>query len=410
MVKLSVLCSMSKKNRVVVFSLLQHDPVPVLYKIISTMLSLIRTARKGLEAQESKALDNQVGLGWLRFTTATANLDYWRERIARYFRCNLRSRGKGWNGYLHSDESCHPIIIAHTPVMTAAQRETLGIKRSPNEGYMTVDIPQSALDSLDGKSLFLLWLDIYDCDAKLTRVDLYYDDYCKIISPEAVHYAVKRGGVGIPRFSGNVRGWDEYDLGKGSTASYTVYFGSVKSDKQVRFYDKNAESKGKQDCYRWEVQFTGKYAKEFGDSYLEVLSDATGAATMADTIITMSNGYKAHIKGAIAFHEIPPGKVPSELGANWAKRHDVVWWWSELMAGLEPAKLTLKQVKPSLTRAVEWIRSQVAPSLSVIRTAYRHWNIPFTEWLRLILDEGEDRLGDRHWQMMEDALLTSPAY
>jgi len=374
------------------------------------MLPSTTAIRKGLQAQESRALNNQVGLGWLRFTTTAANLDYWRERITRYFRCNLRSRGKGWNGYLHSDESCHPIIIAHTPIMTAAQRETLGVKRSPNEGYMTVDIPQSALDSLDGESLFSLWLDVYGCDAKLTRVDLYYDDYCKIVSPEFVHNAVKRGGVAVPRFSGNVRGWDEYDLAKGVTASYTVYFGSVKSDKQIRFYDKNAESNGQQNCYRWEVQFTGKYAKEFGDSFLDVLSDATGAATMADTITTMTNGYKAHIKGAIAFHEIPPGKVVSELGANWAKRYQVVWWWSELMAGLEPAKLTLKQVKPSLSRAVEWIRSQVAPSLSVIRTAYRHWNIPFTEWLRSLLDEGEDRLGDRHWQMMEDAIMTSPAY
>lgn len=373
------------------------------------MLSLNTQTRKELDALNS-GLSNQVGLGWLRFTTATAHLDFWRKTIQELFKSKFRSRRKGWNGYLYSEETSHPVILAYTPFMSVAEREALGVRRSPNEGYLTVDIPQSALDSLDGESLFSLWLAVYGCDATLTRADLYYDDYCKIISPEALHHAVKRGGVGIPRFSGNVRGWDEYDLGKGSTASYTVYFGSVKSDKQIRFYDKNAESKGKQNCYRWEVQFTGRYAKEFGNSFLHNLTEATGAATLDDSLTMLLNGYKSHIKGAIAFHEIPLGTIPSELGANWASRCPMTWWWEELMAGLEPAKLTLKQVKPSLSRAVEWIRSQVAPSLSVIRTAYSHWNIPFSQWLSLVLDDGENRLGDRHWQILQDALITSPAY
>lgn len=352
---------------------------------------------------------NKVGCGWLRFSCSIAYLTYWKKRLENYFRVRLRPQDKGWNGYQHHLQGGYKIIVAYTPCMTQEERESLGVKKSPNEGYMTVDIPQKALDSLSPINVLKLWIDYYGCDGiQLKRIDTYYDDYCKIISPESVHYSCKRGGVGVPRVE-KIRGWDEYDLQKGGNLSYTVYFGSNKSDKQLRFYDKNAESGGNQNCYRWEAELKNSYGKAFQEGFFEVLSEAIAAPTVEASIQVITNYYKSVIKAAIDFKEIPPGKAPADLDPNWASRSNRVWWWEELLAGLEPAKLVLERVPPSLTGAVEWIKSQVVSSLALIKTVYQYWGIPFYSWLQQGLEDGERRWRDRHYQMMEEAILTSPS-
>lgn len=352
---------------------------------------------------------NRVGLGWLRFSCNVRYLSYWKKRVQEYFKVKLRARHKGWQGYLESLGGGLGILIGYTPVLTQAEREAMGVT-SPNEGMMTVDIPQSALDSLSNTKHLKLWIDIFGCDGvKFTRVDIYYDDYCKIISPESLHKACKGGGVGVPRYT-NLRGWDEYDLQEGKSRGFTVYIGSCKSDRQLRYYDKTLESDGKQDCYRLEMEDKGQYAEKFGPYMLEVLERALGCASVADSVAVLRDAYKALLKGAVSFHEIPLGVSQKDLPQNWANRSPQTWWWREMMAGLEPAKLTLDRVEPSLQKAVAWMRSQVASSLALIRTVFSHWRIPFSEWLKQLLEEGESRWRDKHWKVIDESILTSPAY
>lgn len=375
-------------------------------EILIEQSNSVEQVRQRLEAIRDQ---NRVGCGWLRFSCSIAHLSRWKKLLSDCFRVRFRSQDKGWNGYIHSLAAGYSIIIAYTPVMTHEERQSLGVKKSPNEGHMTVDIPQKALDTLSAVNWLKLWLEFYGCeDIKLKRIDIYYDDYCKIISPEAVHYACKRGGVGVPRME-TIRGWDEYDLQKGGNSSYTVYFGSNKSDKQLRFYDKNAESGGKQNCYRWEAELKNAYSKAFQTAFLEVLSNAIAAPTVEASIQLIANYYKSVIKGAIDFKDIPPGKSPSDMEQNWAARSERVWWWEELLGGLEPAKLVLERIPPSLSGAVNWFKSQVESSLALIKTVYQYWGIPFHSWLQQCLEDGERRWSDRHYRMMEEAILTSPA-
>jgi hypothetical protein len=81
-----------------------------------------------------------------------------------------------------------------------------------------------------------------------------------------------------------------------------------------------------------------------------------------------------------------------------------------MMAGLEPAKLTLDRVEPSLQKSVAWIKSQVTATLSVIRMVYHHWGMPFNSWLSDEMDKAGERLGNKHCKIIEEAVLTSPAY
>lgn len=355
------------------------------------------------------ATENRVGLGWLRFTCSFSYLNYWLKRITSYFRTTAKSRGKGWNGYLESYQAGMGIMLSFTPHLTQQQRDEMGIKKSPNEGYLTVDIPQTALDSLSGVNLYKLLIDVAGCDGlKVTRADIYYDDFAKVISPESLHHQCKQGGVGVPRFE-NMRGWDEYHLQNGANQGYTLYFGSNRSEKQIRFYDKFHESGGKINCYRWEVELKGQYAEKFGEALVERLAASLDCSSLNSSLDFITNYYKELLKGAIAFYDVPPGVRPRDLPRNWASRSRLCWWWSELLAGLEPAKLVLDRVKPTLQRSVDWIVSQVAPSLALIRMAYGHWRIPFHHWLSEKIDKGEDRMSDRHYQMMQDALIVSPA-
>lgn len=366
----------------------------------------LETLRQRLEAIPDL---NKVGLGWLRFSLSISYLDYWKERVKHYFRSELQSRSKGWNGYLESLEGLYSIIIAYSPVMTESERKDLGVVRSPNEGFMTVDIPQSALDSLATEDVLKFWLDVYGCEGlKITRVDNYYDDYCKLISPEEVYQLCRQGRVAIPRFM-KMRDWNEFNLRKHRSDGQTIYFGSVKSDKQIRFYDKFAESEGRQNCYRWEVQLKGSMAVAFQDWFADILAEAVNAATLEESAEIIGNAYKQVIKGSISFHQVPEGKEISDLPRNWAARTPLTWWWKELLAGLDPAKLVVQRVQPSLAGTVEWIRHQVTPGLALLRTAFSYWRIPFKEWLDRELEDGEDRWKDRHWKMIQEALITSPA-
>jgi phage replication initiation protein len=250
---------------------------------------------------------------------------------------------------------------------------------------------------------------VYGCEGmKFTRVDTYYDDYCKIISPQQVHEACKSGSVGVPRFE-NMRGWDEFNLQSGSTQGYTVYFGSSKSDKQVRFYDKRAESEGRQDCHRWEVQHTGKQAEAFQEWFCTALTEAMACEDFDASVSRLTDAYKQVIKGAVAFHQMPEGQSIKDRPQNWVARTPLVWWWEELLAGLEPAKLVVNQVAPSLASSVAWFRHQVTPALALIRKVFRHWGIPFTAWNDRELEQGEARWSDRHLKLYQEALITSPA-
>jgi hypothetical protein len=374
--------------------------------ILSGLNSDLHSQKQKLEASLN---NNKVGLGWLRFTCSVKDLTHWRESIKDYFSVELLPRGKGWNGYLESLQGSYSILIAYTPSFTQAERLVRGIKASPNEGLMTVDIPQSALDSLSGVNLLKLWLDVYGCEGlNLTRVDVYYDDYCKLISPEELHNGCKRGGVGVPQIR-NIRGWDEYDLQEGVNKGYTVYFGSNRSSKQIRYYDKFAESGGRQDCYRLEVQLSGDSAKAFQDWFSDAFSESLGLPTLDHSLTAIANAYKRVLKGSISFHEIPVGTTPRELEANWVSRTPYTWWWKELLAGLEPAKLVIERRPPSLAGTVNWIRQQVMPGLALLRSVYQNWGILFGSWLDRELEQGEERWSERHFNLLKEALITSPA-
>lgn len=368
------------------------------------------TKPQGFTSHQPHTLENRLGLGWLRFSCNLNHLSYWISQIKHLFRCELYPRGKGWNGYSDSLTGNFSILIAYTPIIDAEQKRREAIASSPNEGMMTVDIPQSAIESLNYRAFLELWRAIYSIDGlKFTRVDVNFDDYQKVISPEALHNRCKLGGVGVPRYE-NMRGWDEFDLKNGVSAGYTLYFGSNKSEKQIRFYDKSQESKGKLDCYRWEVELKGEYAQKFGESMIDALGAAIDEKTLTHTIERISKFFRQIIRGSIDFREIPLATATKNLPRNWAARMPVCDFWAELMDRIEPAKLVLDKIEPTLQSTVNWLIHQVTPALALIKSCYGYWGMPFNVWLNDALDKGKERWKQKHEKLFRESTIISPAY
>lgn len=366
----------------------------------------LQTSREALAKR--LALNNRVGLGWLTFSCSVDFLDYWLERIEPFFRGAPKPLDKGWNGYPLSYGAIHGIVIAFAPVLTQDQRDSIGAERSPNEGRMTVNLPQSALDSLRPEDVLRFWLAVFGCEPKFSRADVYYDDYCKIMPPEQLHKSLKRGGIAVPRFV-HVRGWDEYHHQKGEGKGFTVYIGSSRSEKQIRHYDKFQESGGKQDCHRLELQVRKTYAEAFGKYMESVVNEACNQATNEAALEAIANGYKSVIKGQVDFREIPRGMAPSELPRNWASRSKKPWWWQEMLAGLEPAKLVRDVVKPSMERRKAWIEGQVFKPVAVYLKSRGLWGMPVWAYLKSGLEEAEERFTKKDLDMLHEAMITSPA-
>lgn len=376
-------------------------------KIIASVSSNLQSQKEQFERCLNQ---NQVGCGWLRFTSPVERLPEVQELIERYFRVQLLPRGKGWNGYLESLQGSFSITIGYTPRLTDQQRQEMGVRTSPNEGFMTTDIPQSALDTLSAEKLLSFWIDVYGIEGvKFTRVDVYYDDYNKLVSPRQVEAAILAGQVAAPRVD-LMKPFGKYSMKRREWKGYTVYFGSERSDKQIRFYDKEAESNGKQNCHRWEAELKGSLAKAWQEWFLGQLSEAVGQETVAASADVISNAYKSTIRSAIDFREVSHFPEGQPLPQNWVARSPMPWWWQELLAGLEPAALVVARVKPSLEGKVAWVNNQVMKTLAIVRTAYQHWGIPFTEWLLRGVERGELRWNAQDYRILGEALIVSPAY
>lgn len=349
------------------------------------------------------------GLGWLRFT---CNEEF-REELMKWLAENLGvefiDRERGWNGYLKSWSGSGGILVASTPRMSHVQREELGLKKSPNEGKVTVDIPQSVLDGCNLKFHSVIWFKLLSIDSvKFNRIDIYCDDYKKRISPQELEKRIIDGSVGVPRVE-QIKSWSKTSLRHSKSIGHTVYLGSEKSDKQVRYYDKFSESEGKQDCYRFEVQFVRAKAAAWKEVMLSALEKSLDCESESETANCVAAVYKSVLVGEVDFIDLSKGNQLGKQSANWASRGERCEWWKEIVANIEKWRLVVNRSKPSLAKGISWFKKQVVPLLSIVRTAYRHWQIPWNEWIFNQLEEGEERWSDRHWQILKEALVDYPA-
>jgi len=249
-------------------------------------------------------------------------------------------------------------------------------------GMMTLDCPGSSLDEVTAPDLQLL---IEFCEAiggKCTRIDTFFDDYARRITPHEIYDVVKKGDYSgfrtysrIERGNRNELTHDEIAFGRR---------GSFGNGKYLRIYDKELESHGEQKCIRYEVEWTGRKA----DSVFKKISVTCGNVEAFATLVG------SLVAGSVTFVK--------RTGDKNVCRLDVYDWWREIVEILHgPIVIRTSRKKDSLTGKIEWVKRNVSPSLACLRNVFVN-DKAFFRWLFDICHEGESRMNSFSEQIAHD--------
>jgi len=243
-----------------------------------------------------------------------------------------------------------------------------------HKGRATLDVPGSACDELTPADLTLFMNFFEAIGANCSRIDVFWDDYRRIINPRDLQPVIEGGdysGFRKANFSRTFRGKElDYDIatfgGRGGKGG----------GKYLRVYDKHLESKGEKDCVRWECEFSHEKA----DKVFKKLSAAGGNL---EAFTTICGGI---IAGCVTFVK--------RTGDKNVKRLERYEWWLEILAilGSEIA-IRVERKRETVTEKMEWIRRSVSPSLACLQTVFKTHS-EFFHWLWDLLDDAESRMSN----------------
>lgn len=246
-----------------------------------------------------------------------------------------------------------------------------------------INIPGGVLKRLDLDDqieMLRVLVDVFR--VRLTRLDLAFDDHGRTVDPADVVEAINQGNAG-PRLKGRLvmalgrsavhaPASDVATLNRGG---WTVYVGAPSSDHMVRYYDKHAESGGKIDAWRWEVQARDAYARNCYGWIKENCEDASGEI-LAASLFRLLVGAVGFLDRSRSVRRERCPRLP---------------WWDKFISGAIAAAIPARPVRlPSLARGIAWLRDQVAPTLATIREAMPP--AALRSFLGTILEEGRGRM------------------
>lgn len=252
-----------------------------------------------------------------------------------------------------------------------------------HKGRMTLDVPGDACDELTAPDLLLLLEGCAYFGCKCTRIDVFWDDYSRIVVPQDIQIVIDKNDFSMFRIASK-NSTRNRTIKKNNGLIYdAVTFGrrgSKGSGKYLRIYDKKLESKDKFDCIRWECEFSqGKAQKVF--------TILAGAAGDLDVFATVCG---ALIGGCVNFVH--------RTGEKHIARLDVYEWWKLIIKSLGKLSVRVAKKKNNLTGMIYWQERQVSPSLACIRKAFATEQ-DFYRWIKNLLDVGGSRMSNRQNQI-----------
>lgn len=224
------------------------------------------------------------------------------------------------------------------------------------------------------------------CEAglRVTRVDIAIDDRpgaseCPVLRFGAIYEALCSGSVTMraqtfqPVYSERRPG-DAFDP---EIHGWTLYLGSRRSGQCVRIYNKAAEQHVEGHWVRVELELKGDKARQFVDGWRLAGFGGRYAAGV--------------IRSFVQFRECNPSDVNKS-------RWPVARWWLRFLEAasrvvLSRAESTFRSVK----RAMDWVESQVLPTLAMIDVAYFRDDGFWRRWL----DAGRVRMTQQHKAAVE---------
>ena len=224
---------------------------------------------------------------------------------------------------------------------------------------------------------FILMLSQFEF--KPTRIDLALDDYTKSLTWQNFDDARKAGQA-----YGFKKGRLTSSFGDALGDGFTYYMGSSGSDKLYRFYDKNVESNGENDCYRLEGQYRDDWCKSVWACLLAADTDKKFHQTIVNCVCEPIDFYDDD-------NDVGD-KIPLK-------------WWSDFKRSVksEGINLTCGRVKTSIEKSMDWVEKSVETTLAVIEDFCDRTTTDFGEWLTKRLESGRSRLRSVHKNRVDSA-------
>lgn len=254
----------------------------------------------------------------------------------------------------------------------------------PNElkdtpGDCIVKIPGEALASVEREIHLKVIVMIYEWGFKATRIDLAIDDYEKALSQDIARKLHDQKYLKKIKTGRKVENLNPKD-------GWTYSFGSRDSDKYIRIYDKEAESKGEINAIRYELECKGKLAHGIFTELYAIAAKIDGKIPNSDLIYYQFEPKLVSLAiGAIDFRE------PDENEKYYYKRKRVAEW-EQFINDLEtaPEFISIPRKRPALADKIHWVDTQVMKTLTLVYLAEGEKG--FTKFINDGIDEKKHKL------------------
>ncbi len=343
------------------------------------------------EPTDSLSPQGQIGIHHIRGTFLKSEETWLIDRLKLLFGTEYEEHEKGfWSFDRMKRWPCGVMLLFNST------EEGLAI----NNGRIAVEITGKACDLLPTMDLGLLMWFFDKHQFQIARLDLYYDDHRRRITPRALYNAVYElpdddAGEAIrhdfQRFRIITPGWQ--GKGKQGLIENMVTFGrrgSYGAGAFLRIYDKMLESRGAINAIRYELELCQLKAKwAFRDVVDAFGMDSDGAAMLRTC-------------GRIIGGSIDFCKRTDRAGDKNLDRLKRFPWWESIRNEIGQAKLAGKRVIRTIEKAVDWVECGLIGTLQMLTIAKGE------EYVSEIVQRmnGRDRLRLHHQRTIDEYNLT----
>ncbi|HHK5601594.1 TPA: replication initiation factor domain-containing protein [Bacillus tropicus] len=229
-----------------------------------------------------------------------------------------------------------------------------------------------------------LFLDILLCKSKFSRLDVAIDDFLPYFKIPKLVKKIKKREL-VSKFKDATR-IEKIDIESGASKGNTIYYGSPQSRIQIRMYEKNLEREGKgfeleegiKAWNRTEIQARNERAQKIAAI---IARDKDGKETIGQAV-------RGILKTYIRF-------VDTGTDSN-RSRWKTSDFWDAFLGDVNELRLTDVAPDRTVERSLDWIDSQVVPTLSMLLLAFANDG----DILYELAKDGLDRISDRDLNMM----------
>lgn len=223
---------------------------------------------------------------------------------------------------------------------------------------------------------------LFQHEINVTRFDIAIDDRSGYFTVAQLERKV-RDGFTKSKFK-TARGITEYKISGGCTLGKTFYFGSTKSDLQVRFYDKKEEMISKkrfipeelQSWVRTELQLRRENAYQAALKFIE------------------TNGRLQDIALGILKNYITFCNKTNDTNKN---RWTVSKFWAKFLHDVELITITKESPEVSIEKSKDWFENSITPTFAVLMKAFNSDTDMLNDWYR----KGLAKMSPKHENMLK---------